>query len=272
VGLVGAAVGAALLLAACSGGSGPARGTGGAGARAGRAAPPTTSTPATWAPGVTAAEAGAGTATDEGGIAPWLAPVGAPAPSAPRSRGCAALGDPGWRPGCVRVDTGRAMLTGVVESRSSGAGPVVWRVAVWREQGGQEVETLAAGNPATPLWAWAQVRSAELGGDRHDQLVFGFENEGTGGVLDLDVVGGDGSALLGSQIAVYKGAATVTGGRILTYHPVYRANDPNCCPTGGADRDTLRLEGGRWVVVGSAPFALPGRRGFPDDFGPPRLR
>jgi hypothetical protein len=116
------------------------------------------------------------------------------------------------------------------------------------------------------------VRGADLLGDRHHQLVFGFENEGTGEVLDLDVVGAGGTDLVGSQISVYKGAATLAAGRIVTYHPVYREDDPNCCPTGGADRDTVRLEGGRWAVVGSGAFALPGpdQGGFPDDFGPPR--
>jgi hypothetical protein len=162
----------------------------------------------------------------------------------------------------------------VVESRPSGSGLPVWKVGVWRERGPQEVETLAAGDASVPLWAWAAVRSADLAGTRHRELVFGFENEGTGEILDLDVVSADGTGLLGSQISVYKGAATVSTGRIVTYHPVYRDDDPNCCPTGGADRDTVALEGSRWMVVGSRPFALPaaGGAGFPDDFGPPRLR
>ena len=87
------------------------------------------------------------------------------------------------------------------------------------------------------------------------------------------MVGGAGG-LVGTQIAVYKGAATLAAGRIVTYHPIYRADEPNCCPTGGADRDTVALEGGRWAVVGAGPFALPGPNGpgFPNDFGPPRLR
>ena len=267
---MGAALAAALLLAACSGGSGPARSSGGgAGARAGRA-----TTPATWAPGVTAAEASAGTATDQAGITPWLAPVASPGPTAARSRGCAALRDPGWRAECVQVDTGRAVITGVVESRSAGGGPAVWRVAVWKEQGQEEVESLAAGDPAVPLWERAAVRSADLLGNHHRELVFGFVGAGSGEILDLDVVGPDGRGLLGSQIAVEHGAATISGRRILTYHPVYRDADPNCCPTGGAARDTVELRSGTWAVTGSEPVAPPGpgQPALPDDFGPPRLR
>ena len=263
----GAALAAVVLLAGCSGGSAPARRSG-AGARAGR-----TSTPATWAPGVTAAQASAGTATDQAGITPWLTPVASPAPTAARSRGCAALHDAGWRAECVRVDTGRAVLTGVVESRPDGTGLPVWKVAVWREQGRVEVETLAAGDPSVPLWESAAVRSADLLGNHHRELVFGFVGAGSGAILDLDVVGVDGRALLGSEVSVEHGAATISGRRILTYHPVYRDAEPNCCPTGGADRDTVELRAGTWVVTGSEPVAPlgPGNPAFPDDFGPPRL-
>ena len=270
-----AVLAAGLLLAACSGGSAPAR-TAGGGARAGRPAHSSTSTPATWAPGVTAAEAAAGTSTgtDQAGITPWLTPVASPGPTAARSPGCAALHDPGWRAECVRVDTGRAVLTGVVESRSSAGQPPVWRAVVWREQGQQEVETLAAGDPGVPLWEWAAVRSADLLGNGHRELVFGFVGAGSGAILDLDVVGADGRDLLGSQMAVDHGAATISGRRILTYHPVYRDAEPNCCPTGGAARDTVELRSGTWVVTGSEPVAPlgPGHPDFPDDFGPPRLR
>lgn len=265
--MAAAALSAGLALAACSGASGPTR-------KATATTRPA-SPPATWAPGVTASEASAGTATaTQTGIEPWLQPAPAPAPTASRSRGCAALHDPGWRAGCVRVDTGRAVLTGVVEARSA-AGPdgPVWKVTVWKEEGQREVQTLAAGDATTPLWAWAAVRGADLLGNGHRELVFGFENQGTGEVRDLDVVGADGAGLIAGQISVYKGTATLSGRQILTYHPVYRDDDPNCCPTGGADRDAVQLEGGRWAVVGSRPFALPGagQRGFPDDFGPPRL-
>ena len=257
---------AGLLLASCSGAPAPAH-------RAAESRRPA-SPPATWASGVTAADASAGTATTQTGVEPWLQPAPGPAPTASRSRGCAALHDPGWRAGCVRVDTGAAVLTGVVEGRSAGSEVSVWKATVWKEEGQQEVQTLAAGDPTTPLWEWAAVRSADLVGNHHQELVFGFENQGTGEVRDLDVVAADGAGLVAGQLSVYKGTAALSAGRILTYHPVYRDDDPNCCPTGGADRDTVQLERGRWVVVGSSPFALPGAGGpgFPDDFGPPRLR
>jgi hypothetical protein len=38
------------------------------------------------------------------------------------------------------------------------------------------------------------------------------------------------------------------GGEIEVVQPVYRARDPNCCPTGGFDRARYRFDGRRLVV------------------------
>lgn len=254
---------AAAALAACGGASAPAA----------RPKTPAGVTAGTWAAGITASEAAGGTGVQNSGVTPWLAPPGGTAPTAGRNAACPALKDPGWKAECVRVDTGRATLTGLVESRSPAADQPVWKVEVWRMDNGRQVEVLAAGDPTTPLWSWASVRAADVGGQGHPQLVFGFENQGTGRVLDLDVVAPAGGSLLASQISVYKGTATLARGRITTYHPVYRDSDPNCCPTGGGDRDLVELRHGQWEITGSRAVGLPGPDGpgLPNDFGPPRL-
>ncbi|HEY1369208.1 MAG TPA: hypothetical protein VGF23_18935 [Gaiellaceae bacterium] len=39
------------------------------------------------------------------------------------------------------------------------------------------------------------------------------------------------------------------GSRLEVVQPVYRKNDPNCCPTGGFDRTLYRWNGSRLVVA-----------------------
>jgi hypothetical protein len=39
------------------------------------------------------------------------------------------------------------------------------------------------------------------------------------------------------------------GRDLVVSQPVYRKNDPNCCPTGGFDHARYRFRGGRFVVL-----------------------
>ena len=210
-----------------------------------------------------------GTVVSDPGLAPWLGAVAAPAPTVPAGTACGLRADPGWRPVCSTVGTGSATLTGLVESREGGEN-TVWKAEVWARRGSDDVETLTAGDATTPSWAWAALRSADLVGDGQRELVFGFENEGTGEILDIDAVTPDGTSVLGGQVSVYKGTATATTLQLTTYQPVYRPDDPNCCPSGGAERETLELQKGRWTVIGSRSVALPrAGPGFPNDFRRP---
>jgi hypothetical protein len=47
----------------------------------------------------------------------------------------------------------------------------------------------------------------------------------------------------------YKLGLFARGGELEVVQPVYRADDPNCCPTGGFDRTRYRFDGGRLVVI-----------------------
>lgn len=49
--------------------------------------------------------------------------------------------------------------------------------------------------------------------------------------------------------AGYKLGLFRRGSEIEVVQPVYRQNDPNCCPTGGFDRIRLRWQDGRYVVA-----------------------
>jgi hypothetical protein len=51
------------------------------------------------------------------------------------------------------------------------------------------------------------------------------------------------------QLQVYKVGLFRVGGDLVESTPVYRKNDPNCCPTGGFDHRRLHWNGARFVVA-----------------------
>jgi hypothetical protein len=102
---------------------------------------------------------------------------------------------------------------------------------------------------AGPLFAAVTARAADITGDGADELLLGYRNEGTGQILDLDVVGtdNDGSPRVLAHDDLYKGSVVFRGGRLVAYTPVYRQRDANCCPTWIA-RNVLRYDDGEFSV------------------------
>jgi hypothetical protein len=49
----------------------------------------------------------------------------------------------------------------------------------------------------------------------------------------------------------YKLGLVRLGGDLVQTQPVYRKNDPNCCPTGGFDHDRWHWDGDSFVIVRS---------------------
>jgi len=47
----------------------------------------------------------------------------------------------------------------------------------------------------------------------------------------------------------YKVGLFRVGDDVVTSQPIYKRNDPNCCPTGGFDRTLYRWNGSRLVVA-----------------------
>jgi hypothetical protein len=49
----------------------------------------------------------------------------------------------------------------------------------------------------------------------------------------------------------YKVGLFRVGGDVVTSQPIYKRNDPNCCPTGGFSHDRFHWSGGRFVLLRS---------------------
>jgi hypothetical protein len=83
-----------------------------------------------------------------------------------------------------------------------------------------------------PRYAQVTATVADVTGDGRDEVVLGYRSEGTGQILDFDVVGTDpaGTPRVLAHDQVYKGNVRVRDGRLVTYAPVYRRADANCCP------------------------------------------
>jgi len=188
---------------------------------------------------------------------------------------CTNLADQGWKSKCVEVDTGTTAMVGVVEAKAGPDGNnQLWQVSVWVERGPKLVETLHGGSAEDQnYWAWANIVTSDVLANGSRELVFGFENSGTGEILDVAAVSADGTSVLGNeQISIYKGSATVSGNKVVTYHPIYRNGDANCCPSGGDGTDTVVFSQGHWTVTSSRKTPPPaGSQSFPDDFPDPKL-
>jgi hypothetical protein len=86
---------------------------------------------------------------------------------------------------------------------------------------------------AGPLFANVTAVATDLTGDGDDELVLGYRSEGTGGFLNVDVVGAgaDGTPTILLSTRLSKGVVDVRPGRIVTYSAEHRRTDGNCCPT-----------------------------------------
>jgi hypothetical protein len=101
----------------------------------------------------------------------------------------------------------------------------------------------------TPGMADAVLCFDATGDGRADMAVSLFSGGTAGDVGWLFFVPhGAGWRLAGSGTG-YKFALRRSGSELLTVQPVYRKNDPNCCPTGGFDRTLYRWNGSRLVVA-----------------------
>jgi hypothetical protein len=123
--------------------------------------------------------------------------------------------------------------------RASPSVPSGWQVAL--------VTSPYRGDPA-PVYANVTARTADLTGDGHQTLLVGYRAEGTGEILDMDIVVGTAT---GPRVAghreFYKGVVQILPDRLVTYAPIYRARDGNCCPS-FTERDEIRYRAGSFVL------------------------
>lgn len=126
-----------------------------------------------------------------------------------------------------------------------------WTVRVYRPAPGVPdgwevaLETRPDGTEPGPIYAGVTAKAVDVTEDGRDELVLGYRAEGTGMILDVDVVGTDAqgvpSVLVHDQL--YKGSVVFRHGRLVAWMPVYRRLDANCCPT-WVERAVLRLRDG----------------------------
>ena len=207
------------------------------------------------------APAGAAGAPDGRTLFTKDAILGAPTESVIRplapTQGCQVLLDSGDGD-CTVVRTAHGDLVVTVEP-----GPAIdealvsrpWTVRVYRPSSaipdGWEValSTHPEGEDPGPSYAQVTAKTADVTGDGRDELVLGYRSDGTGQILDLDIVGTDpgGTPRVLAHDQIYKGNVRTRGGRLITYAPVYRRNDPNCCAT-WMQRDDITFRGGVFHV------------------------
>jgi len=177
-------------------------------------------------------------------------------PLAP-TQGCHVLLDSG-EGDCTVVRTAHGDLVVTVESGPAMNDPLVtrpWTVRVYRPSNaipdGWEVALAAQphGTDPGPLYAQVSAKVADVTGDGHDELVLGYRSEGTGQILDFDIVGTDlnGTPRVLAHDQIYKGTVVTRGGKLVTYAPDYRRMDPNCCPT-WIERDNITFRDGAFRV------------------------
>ena len=159
---------------------------------------------------------------------------------------------------CTVVRTAHGDLVVTVEPGAKTQDSLVtrpWTVRVYRRSSaipdGWEVvlATQPEGNDPGPLYAQVTAKVADVTGDGHDEVVVGYRSEGTGQILDFDVVrtDPDGTPRVLAHDQVYKGNVRTRGGRLVTYAPVYRRTDANCCPE-WIERDDVTFRDGAFHV------------------------
>jgi hypothetical protein len=88
--------------------------------------------------------------------------------------------------------------------------------------------------------------------DGHTDLAVTIASGGTAGDVGFAVFR---SIPAGWRVALarngYKLGLFRVGGDLVSSHPVYKQNDPNCCPTGGFDHSRFHWSGRRFVVTRS---------------------
>jgi hypothetical protein len=106
------------------------------------------------------------------------------------------------------------------------------------------------GSDPEPLYANVTAKTGDLTGDGHQSLVVGYRAEGTGEILDMDIVVGTAK---GPRVAAhrefYKGVVQILPGHLVAYAPSYLTRDGNCCPS-LTQRDDIRYRNGRFMLSG----------------------
>lgn len=163
---------------------------------------------------------------------------------------CAQVDSPGW---ILEQCEFAGALQAVVE-RHAGDGrlrAVLYRESfdpgVWRAE-------MVAEDLVGNRWEEVVAIAADADGDQVAEVWVGYRV--VGGTFDVDIVfpRRDGSLARVADHGLRNGRVVILAGGADTYEPVYLAGDQPCCPTGGADRRQVRVEGMVWRATWLPPL------------------
>ena len=180
-----------------------------------------------------------------------LTPPVAPATrSRPDGAACASMALTGYSARCGEVQDGSDTLVWLVERHAATGG---LRVSVLRPVGERRYTVVLSalddgpGGPAR--FSSVDVRTADLSADGTPEIVFGFRNQGSGAILDLDVVDAPGRVVVHRTLD--KGRAEAREGRLDDWAAEFGPSDAACCPSRYRHGVVRRTEGA-WRLVSSA--------------------
>ena len=117
-------------------------------------------------------------------------------------------------------------------------------VTVYVLDDGTATPALVVDRESRAEYASARVDVADLDGAPGDELVVGLRNAGTGGLLQIDVVGPSGE--VAAHLTLDQGRAELRDGQLRTWAARYLPDDPNCCPS-RFQQAVVGVADGRWM-------------------------
>lgn len=154
--------------------------------------------------------------------------------------------------GCAVIEGANGKLAWFASDENSPDPPVV---VIYRLRGGLLKETVELSDALRPTVEPATVVSTNLDRRPGEEMVVGIRNQGTGGILQLEIIGGSGTVV--GHLTVDRGRAVVGPGAIEVWEAQYGPDDPNCCPSAFAHRRIVFAEG-RYRIIdeGNEPTGL----------------
>jgi hypothetical protein len=169
-------------------------------------------------------------------------------PASPASL-CAEVASPGWLLEQCEVAGGLAAL---VERAADDRIRV--QVLSDRSTPGTWSTVLAAEDVLGGRWSTVVVVQADVDGDVLPEIWIGYTT--VSDELDIDIVSPrrNGTLVRVADHGLRAGRAVIVPGGADTYEPLYLSGDQRCCPTGGAARRQVRVEGTVWTASALPPL------------------
>jgi len=163
--------------------------------------------------------------------------------------GCTTLAQAGYRAECGDVSDGGDDFVWMIEERLTNGG---LRAAVMVRTGPSTyrsvLEALDDG-PAGPVrFAAISVAVADVSGDGTPEIAFGFRSQGSGAILDLDLVDAPGRVVVHRTLD--KGRGSADEGRLDDWAAEFGPNDAACCPS-RFRHAVVRFADDAWRIVES---------------------